>query len=470
MAEAVDLTVVGAGPAGIAAATRAAESGLRVRLLDEQPGPGGQAWRAADDVLAEGSGLDALRPSYAAAGPALAALHGSDVHHHQGATLFDVSPDLELSWLRRGDDGTHRVATGGTRTLVLATGAMERPVPFPGWTLPGVMGVGALQAALKTGGLVPTGADLVLAGQGPLLLLYLAQLEAMGARPAAVLDIARASAPFAAAPSLPGAFAAAPHLMIRGIELLAERARAGTRIFRGVRRLETLGDGRLEGVRFRAGRRVRELPCRVLGVHDGVVPDTQLSRLLGLAHRWNHRRACFEPVTDASGRTSDPRVWIAGDAGGVEGEETAAARGALAAVTIAAELGHLTGPNAVMAPKPYALRRRRGQAARWFLDRLYAPTLGATVPGDDTVVCRCEAVTAGAIRAAIRDGASEPHRVKTFTRCGMGPCQGRMCGLTLTRLVAAETGRSPDDVGALRVRPPLKPILLGDVVEPETAA
>jgi bacterioferritin-associated ferredoxin len=154
----------------------------------------------------------------------------------------------------------------------------------------------------------------------------------------------------------------------------------------------------------------------------------------------------------------------------VEGEETATARGALAAVTIAAELGGLTGPNAVMAPKPFALRRRRGQTARRFLDRLYAPTLGAAPPADATVVCRCEAVTAGAIRAAVRDGAGGPNRVKTFTRCGMGPCQGRLCGLALTRLFAAATGRAPDDVGALRVRPPLKPILLGDVVGSETAA
>ncbi|MFP4362072.1 MAG: (2Fe-2S)-binding protein, partial [Alphaproteobacteria bacterium] len=212
-----------------------------------------------------------------------------------------------------------------------------------------------------------------------------------------------------------------------------------------------------------------ELPCRLLGVHDGVVPDTQVSRLLGLAHRWNHERGCFEPVSDTTGRSSDPRVWIAGDAGGVEGEETAAARGALAAVAIAVELGRLAGPNAVMAPKPLALRRRRGQAARRFLDRLYAPTLGAAVPADDTIVCRCEAVTAGAIRAAIRAGAAGPNRVKAFTRCGMGPCQGRLCGLTLTRLVAAETGRAPEAVGALGVRPPLKPVLLGDLVAPEPA-
>lgn len=469
MAEAVDVTVVGAGPAGIAAAARAAEEGLAVRLLDEQPAPGGQVWRAADRVPAEAGERDVLRSSYAAAGPALAALRATSMRHHQGATLVDVSPDLELSWLQRREDGTHGVETATTRTLVLATGAMERPVPFAGWTLPGVMGVGALQTALKTGGLVPAGDGLVLAGQGPLLLLYLAQLEAVGARPRAVLDIGAATAPLGALPSAPAAWAGAPHLMIRGLRLLAARALARTPGYR-VTSLEACGDGRLEAVRFTHGRRVRELPCAVLGVHDGVVPDTQPSRLLGLAHRWNPLRVCFEPVTDATGRSSDARVWVVGDAGGVEGAETATARGALAAVTIAAELGRLTGPNAVMAPKPYALRRRRGQAARRFLDRLYAPTLGAEAPADATVVCRCEAVTAGEIRAAVRDGASGPNRVKTFTRCGMGPCQGRLCGLALTRLVAAETGRPPDEVGALRVRPPLKPILLGDVVGSETAA
>ncbi|MFP4361654.1 MAG: FAD-dependent oxidoreductase, partial [Alphaproteobacteria bacterium] len=212
MAEAVDVTVVGAGPAGIAAATRAAEAGLDVLVLDEQPAPGGQVWRAADRVLADAD-LAALRASYAAAGPALAALRHSRVRHRQGATLFDVSPALELSWLARGDDGAHRVETAATRRLVLATGALERPVPFPGWTLPGVMGVGALQTALKSGGLVPAAGAVVLAGQGPLLLLYLAQLEAMGARPAAVLDLGRRTAALTAAARLPAAFAGAPHLM-----------------------------------------------------------------------------------------------------------------------------------------------------------------------------------------------------------------------------------------------------------------
>ena len=475
MTDRVDLVVIGAGPAGIAAATTAAERGLAVLLLDEQPEPGGQVWRQAERMAASRSpGWGARRKSYSGAVEAIAALRRSSVDHVPGATVFDISSDLRISWLQReaGVAGAprHRIREIETKRLILATGAQERPMPFPGWTLPGVMGVGALQTALKTGGLLPDPRTTVLAGQGPLLLLYLAQIAELGGRVAAVLDLTPPGRLAVAAGALPRALIGDPSLMARGAGLLLRQALTRTPVYRSVTGLAAKGDGDLESLSFESRGRSHELACSLLGVHDGVIPSTQLSRLLGLVHRWNDRQQCFEPATDDDGRSSDERIWVTGDADGIEGADLARVRGRLAALAVAESLGR--GSPAGGSDAMAALRgsRSRRRSARRLLDRLYAPVPLECHVTDDTTLCRCEGVTVGAVRKAIDRGAVGPNRVKTFTRCGMGPCQGRLCGPSLVRLIASATGTPPDEIGTLRVRPPLKPILLGDYLEPEPTA
>ncbi len=469
MSDIVDLTVIGAGPAGLAAATTAAAQGMNVLLLDEQAEPGGQIWRQAERMTASGShALGKVRESYDGAAEAVAALRRSSVDYVPGATVFDASPDLRISWLQReAGAARHRIREIESKTLILATGAMERPMPFPGWTLPGVMGVGALQSALKTGGLLPHSGTLVLAGQGPLLLLYLAQIAALGGRVAAILDLAPPSRLAATVGQLPRALLGDPRMMARGFGLLARQALSRMPVYRAVTRLVARGSGGLESLSFESRGRNHELSCSLLGIHDGVIPSTQLSRLLGLAHCWHDDQQCFEPVTDPDGRSSDDRIWIAGDGGGIEGAELAGVRGRLAALQVAEHLGRLSPADWRTATAPLRAGRARKQNARRLLDRIYAPLPLDHHVTDETTLCRCEGVTVGAIRAAIDQGATGPNRVKTFTRCGMGPCQGRLCGPTLVRLIASATGKSPDEMGALRIRPPLKPILLGDYLEPE---
>ena len=472
MAEPRDLVVIGAGPAGLAAATDAAARGLTVQLLDEQAEPGGQVWRQAERVLASSSpGKEKLAASYGGAAEAVANLRASTVDYVPGATVFDISTDLRVSWLHRdakAAGGTaHSIRETGAKTLILAGGAMERPLPFPGWTLPGVMGVGALQTALKAGGLRPGEDGLVLAGQGPLLLLYLAQITALGGRVTAILDLAPPGRLGAALSDLPAALLGDFRLMISGIGLLLRRALSRIAVYRDVTRLKALGAESLEGLSFESRGRPQTLDCSLLGLHDGVIPSTQLSRLLRLEHRWRDDQQCFEPVTDTDGRSSDERIWIAGDGGGIEGAGMAGLRGRLAALKAAERLGRLSAADGERAAAPLRARRAGQQKARRFLDRLYRPVPLSRHLTEETTLCRCEGVTVAAIRQAVGQGAQGPNRVKTFTRCGMGPCQGRLCGPSLVRLIEAETGSSPAETGALRIRPPLKPILLGDYLEPE---
>lgn len=472
MTERTDVIVIGAGPAGLAAATTAAAQGLKVLLLDEQAEPGGQVWRHAERILAdEAPALGKVAESYGGAGEAVAALRASSLEYRPGAAVFDVSRDLEVSWLQRVADAQggacHRIHEAGAQALILATGAMERPLPFPGWTLPGVMGVGALQTALKVGGLRPAGGAFVLAGQGPLLLLYLAQLAAMGVRPDAILDLSPPGRLGAATADLPSALIGDFRLMARGFGLLRGRALSRTKVYRQVTGLQARGTEALDSLAFESGGNAHEVPCKLLGIHDGVIPATQISRLLGLDHRWREDQQCFEPVTNDDGGSSDERIWIAGDGGGIEGVDLAGLRGRLAALKAAERLDRLSSADCEKMAAPLRASRARRFKARQFLDRLYAPVPLDSHLTDATTICRCEGVTAARIREAIGQGANGPNRVKTFTRCGMGPCQGRMCGPSLVRLLAAETGRPPAEVGALRIRPPLKPILLGDYLDAE---
>jgi NADPH-dependent 2,4-dienoyl-CoA reductase/sulfur reductase-like enzyme len=450
----VDVAVIGAGPAGLAASRVAAESGLRTLVLDEQQAPGGQIWRAAEAVLGDRRRHAVLAASYNGAGEAIAAARRAGADLQAECDLVDASRDLDLVWL---DRRAGRIEEARAEALIVATGAMERPMAFPGWSLPGVLGAGALQVALKQGGAVPEG-PVVLAGQGPLLLLVMRQLDAAGADLRAVVAT-EPGGPFAAAGALAAALASDPGLVLQGLGLATRRRLARVPVMGGVRRMTALGQGRLEAVEVETAFGRQQIACDWLGVHDGVIPNVQVTRLLGLPHRWHDAIGAFVPETGEGGRMAGTRIWVVGDAAGIGGAKLAGLRGALAAHEVAAARGKGGPPGSLRG------RARRLARARPLVERLYPPLPVSRFATNDTVLCRCEGVTFGEVRAAIAEGATGPNRVKVFTRCGMGPCQGRTCGDLLTRLIAEETGQPPAVVGALRIRPPLKPVLLGDYAE-----
>ncbi|MGV9885848.1 FAD-dependent oxidoreductase [Streptomyces sp. NPDC003395] len=474
-----DLAVVGAGPAGLAAAVRAAALGLTVTLLDAGERPGGQFHRH------PASGLGAARPQALhhgwrdftgrlrrlAAGPvthlprhhvwsvvragAHWRLHGVAAPGFgdapataTGVTGPDPDPDP-------GSDPGHgpgprdpgeppageAPVTVDARAVLLATGTYERQLPFPGWTLPGVIGAGGAQAMLKSHLVLP-GRRIVVAGSGPLLLAVAGSLTAAGARVPAVVE---AAGPTAYGRTLP-ALLRAPAKLAEGARYGGALLRHGTRLLtrhavtaaHGTTRVEAVTVTRLDPDWRPVPGTARRIPCDALAVGHGLVPQLDLATGLGCATR---RTAddTLALVVDAGQATSVPGVWAAGEACGVGGADLAAVEGELAADAIAHALRGIPRD----ARRTAALTRRRARL-RAFADALAAvhrPGPGWAAWLDDTTeVCRCEEVTAGEIRTAVTGyGALDARSVKLLTRAGMGWCQGRMCGPAVARL----TGRPP---------------------------
>jgi NADPH-dependent 2,4-dienoyl-CoA reductase/sulfur reductase-like enzyme len=457
-----DIAVIGAGPAGLAAATTTARAGLSTLLFDEQPAPGGQVHRAATTTpLADPSAILGVGQARGVALARDCAASGARIL--SGATVWSVATDGTLGVSRAG-----AAAPVAARHVVIATGALERPMPIPGWTLPGVMTAGAAQILLKTSGLVGEG-RVVLAGCGPLLWLLAAQYARAGARIAALLDTTPRGNWLAALPHLPG-FLTSPYL-VQGLRLLAA-ARRSVPVIGGVTalRAEAGADGRVARVSFRRGAGAEEtLDTDLLLLHQGVAPNVNLALSVGCAHEWDDAQLCFRPALDAWLTSSVETVSIAGDGGGIGGAEVAEARGRLAALGALRRLG-AGDPGAIARDAPRARAEiATGLRGRAFLDALYRPAERFRVPDDATLVCRCEEVSAARIREAVALGCSGPNQLKSFLRCGMGPCQGRMCSLTVTEVMARAHGVSPARIGHVRLRAPVKPVTLAEIAAMPTS-
>ncbi|WP_420395221.1 FAD-dependent oxidoreductase [Nioella sp.] len=452
MAE-VDLAIIGAGPAGMAAAVVAEKAGLRVVLLDEQPRPGGQIYRDVTRLRPDRARI--LGADYSHGRGLTTALAESGVQHIHGAVVWAVEDGFRLSYTANGT-----AAQASAQRVLIATGALERPVPLPGWTLPGVMTAGAAQILLKGSGIVPHRA--VLAGSGPLIYLVAAQMVRAGYPPLALVETQTRRDLTRAMRHLPGALRGWRGLA-KGLGLLLELRRAGVKQVTGADRLKVEGTDKAEALCFRSGGEDHRIACDTVLLHHGVVPNTQVARSLGVSHRWSSAQQAFTPVLDRWGSTDRPGVFIAGDGAGIGGAMAAEIAGRLAALKLAEEAGHLTAAERDSRAKTLFRARSGELAIRPFLDAAYPPFAEALAPADSTLICRCEEVTAGEIRRTAKLGCLGPNQAKSFTRAGMGPCQGRYCGLMVTAILSDTTGQSPDVTGYYRIRPPLKPVTLAEL-------
>lgn len=460
MKRSYDFAIIGAGPAGISAAIRAASLGLAVVVLDEQHHPGGQIYHAIEQ--GGEARLALLGRDYRYGRTLTERFHRSKADYLSGATVWQITPELKIYYLKNDQAACIR-----TQRLLVATGAVERPVPIPGWTLPGVMGAGAADILLKSSGMVPAG-HVLLAGTGPLLYLVACHLLAAGTRIAGLLDTRSLQDYLRSARHLAAALPGIGNL-IRGLAMHFRILMGRVPYYRGISDLSASGRDALSDVSFRSGRRRHTLAADQLILHDGVVPNTQVTRLLQCEHVWDAVQRCWRPQTDAWGNTSVAGVAVAGDSAGVYGAKSAQWAGEIAALDAAFRLNVISVAERDRAAAPIRNCLLRERAVRPLLDHLFTPSRDFYLPADDdTLICRCEEITAGQIRRAAAEGGLGPNQVKAKIRCGMGPCQGRMCGLTAAEIIADVHRATVPETGYFHVRPPLKPVPLGALAAMET--
>ncbi|MEG2140358.1 MAG: NAD(P)/FAD-dependent oxidoreductase [Bilophila sp.] len=450
----MDLLVVGAGPAGLAAACAARDCGLDVTLVDEQATPGGQLFRNIESPLAQAL-LDTKDREQGLR--LVERFRASGATYYPGATVWGLEPHRVSITLK----GKAEQLTASC--VVVASGGMERPVPFPGWTLPGVMGAGGADILLRSGGTLTAKPEtpVVLAGNGPLLLLLAGHLLDAGVRIAAWLDTGDWSRRIVSGGLMPAGILDAPYLA-KGFRMALRAVKGRIPILRNVKNLCAIGTDHLEKVTYTIKGQQHELEAGVLLRHEGIIPRTHILQSMDAALVWDKVQRCWYPATDENGLTSLDGIYMAGDGAYVHGGDASQLKGTLAGIAVAHRLGVITDSEAVYRSASARRKLRLMRIARGFLRYVFAPNPDIFNVPDATLVCRCECVTAGAIRKAVADGYTNVNEVKRFTRCGMGQCQGRMCGSALAEITAAAQSVSPDVVGTLQIRQPFRPVTLGN--------
>jgi bacterioferritin-associated ferredoxin len=232
------------------------------------------------------------------------------------------------------------------------------------------------------------------------------------------------------------------------------------RVISGVTALSALGADRVNEVVYSTGGADARMAADLLFLHQGVTPNVNLAMSVGIEHRWHERQLCWVPLLDRDGNSSLEGIAIAGDGAGIAGAGAAEFRGTLAGLAALRALDARSDADKERQARRGLARAIRGRA---FIDALYTPAKQFRVPSGDTIVCRCEEVTAQQITETVALGCPGPNQMKSFLRCGMGPCQGRLCGLSVTELIADARGVSPQDIGYYRLRPPVKPVSVGEL-------
>jgi NADPH-dependent 2,4-dienoyl-CoA reductase/sulfur reductase-like enzyme len=473
-----DIAVIGGGPAGMTAARVAAFHGASVVLIDDAPGLGGHFFKESpfggaisqrqQKRLKE---LETRRQALTDSGvEVLTDVRVWGIFDEAGSTLRGRTDPHGTIFQLQLDSTPRGTASVRTRYLILSPGVYDRPVPFPGWELPGVFTPGAVQMQLEKQGLLP-GQRVLVGGSGPLQLLVAAELVRHGVEVVAVLDTCGALEGVTKIPAALGglwsrlgeAVESAAILGRNGVPILFRQA-----VFRALGTPETGVQGAVIGKVDKQGRPIpnseREFQVDTVCVGYGFIPSIAMTLHLGCGHRYDSDIQAFVPEHDETLQTSVPGIYVAGDVTGAGGKPLAELQGQLAAISILEKMGKVPGEQAEsdrqrLAP---AIQREK-RFANWLWHRYRVRPGLLELADDETLLCRCEAVRMGQFRESLDSGGRDLFGVKLRTRLGMGQCQGRYCVPNAALLISAHNGQPVSELGLPSIRPPIFPVRLKDI-------
>ena len=452
------LVIIGGGPAGLSAAIAAARADTEVLVIDENLQVGGQIYRQLPRSF-HINDPDKIGDDYADGKMLLkqAAEMSDRITLWTDALVWSVFEPKQLGVARNNE-----LILLDAKSIVVATGAYERPVPVPGWTLPGVMTAGGAQALLKSQRVRP-GRRVLLAGTGPLQLVVARQMLDAGIE---VLGVSDSDAIVGALRWLPDLMRQ-PCLIKQGLTYMYHLKRAGVQLLRsyvlkGIQGEEVVERAILGKVDSR---------CRPIAGFDktfdvdtvcigyGLIPSTWLTSMIGCRHRFNPMINGWVPYYDKNMQTDQAGVFVAGDGAGIAGVLVAKMEGTIAGLHAAAYAGNISQNQAEDMARTVRKKLASMGKFRQAMDRMYPiyPDLYAHVT-DDTIVCRCEGITAGEIRKAIREGTMHFNDIKKRTRSGMGYCQSMNCQPAVAAMLVREFGASPEKIAMMTTRAPARPI------------
>ncbi|MBU2578106.1 FAD-dependent oxidoreductase [Patescibacteria group bacterium] len=465
----VQILVIGGGPAGLSAAISAAQSGAEVLIIDENLQLGGQIYRQLPKTFQikdpDVFGADFLD------GRALLK-HAANIDDRittwTDTSVWGVFEDRQIAVMRN-----NQMILIDAQAIIVATGTYERPFPVPGWTLPGVMTVGGAQLLIKSQQIRP-GQRVLLAGTGPLQLVVANQMLEAGMEVVAIADTASIRIPTRYLVKLFSRF----DLLKQGLKYLFRLRKAGVKMLfshalKAVEGNDKVKRAALCKVDSRSNpvdRTSHMFDVDTVCIGYGLIPNTWITRLLDCRHVYRQMVGGWVPVFNKNMELSQTGIFAAGDGAGVAGVMSARSQGSIAGLNAAAHCGVITKEQALKSSQPYCKELSSLHKFRFAIDRMYAiqPALYANIT-DDTIVCRCEEITAGEIRHAIRNGTTNPNDIKKRTRAGMGYCQGMNCLPTIVMILVMEFHVKPEDIKIMNPRPPVRPIplnlLMADFVE-----
>jgi thioredoxin reductase len=455
-----DILVLGGGAGGLNAAATAAAAGAKVLLVDERPLAGGQFYKQRLDTVGFTAGLpdDA---QFAGGRALLARAKASGAVMLQGAQVWGAFEPLDIMLF---DGKFSRLCR--PKRLIVATGAYERGLPVPGWTLPGVMTTGAAQTLLRSYGVL-AGKRLLIAGNGPLNLQVALELARAGASIAAVAELAPRPG-LTALPALLRMWRSTPDLLRQGRGYVAELARRRIPLLYG----KVLAGVEKNGAGLRATLRgwpaageaaSYDVDAALMGY--GFMPSNEILRAFGCRHEFDPGRGHLACERNRDCRTSLHSVYAVGDCAGLGGARAAEAEGLIAGAAAALSLGVALSPaqlDEVAKARAALLRHRRFQSGLWDLFRAVRPT--RELAAADTLVCRCESLALATIESGHGEASLGMGALKRATRAGMGRCQGRYCGPILAALTAERAGQPIEEAALWAPRPPTKPIAIADII------